>query len=97
MSVRHVVVARIVFVADGARGRELKEEERLGWGPIRIDRNRSKGRRADGGLKVHAPYSDFPGTTASFSACKPFTSSIGSKLLSGCLYDPPALSAHVKY
>ena len=42
-------------------------------------------------------YSDFPGTTASFSACSPLTSNMGSKLLSGCLYDPPTLSAQVKY
>jgi len=50
-----------------------------------------------GGQGFISPYSDFPGTTASFSACNPFTSKRGSKLLSGCLYDPPALSAHVKY
>lgn len=42
-------------------------------------------------------YSDFPGRTHSFSTCDAWTSSKGSKLLSGCLYDPPALSAHVKY
>ena len=54
-------------------------------------------RKEEGGSKNPFPYSDFPGTTASFSACSPFTSNIGSKLLSGCLYDPPTLSAQVKY
>jgi len=58
------------------------------------------GKREDEGgrrSRNQFPYSDFPGTTASFSACSPLTSSMGSKLLSGCLYDPPALSAQVKY
>jgi len=54
---------------------------------------RKEGRRS----RVRFSYSDFPGTTVSFSACRPFTSNMGSKLLSGFLYDPPALSAHVKY
>jgi hypothetical protein len=40
---------------------------------------------------------DFPGASASLAICNARISSNGSSEESGCRYDPPALSAHVKY
>ena len=69
----------------------LNAGDRPGYGFVKWE-ERGRGKKED-----PSSYNDFPGTTASFSACNPFTSNKGSRLLSGCLYDPPALSAHVKY
>ena len=82
-----------IFVASGAGVAVGGRDGTMALG-VPIGRNIGPRKGEKGNF---SSYSDFPGRTDSFSACNPFTSNIGSKLLSGLLYDPPALSAHVKY